>query len=61
MPFIGLLAPLIGGAVKTMCMSMLSEKLLQQVILILLRRLVSSTENKVDDQILEAYEKSIAA
>ena len=61
MPVIGLLAPLIGGAVKTMCMSMLSEKLLQQVILILLRRLVSSTENKVDDQILEAYEKSIAA
>lgn len=56
---IGLLAPLIGGAVKTLCMSMLSEKLLQQVILILLRRLVQSTENKVDDQILEAYEKSI--
>ena len=56
---IGLLAPLIGGAVKTLCMSMLSEKLLQQVILILLRRLVQSTENKVDDQILEGYEKSI--
>ena len=61
MPVIGLLAPLIGGAVKTMCMSMSSEKLLQQVILILLRRLVSSTKNKVDDQILEAYEKSISA
>ena len=61
MPIIGLLAPLIGGAVKTMCMSMLSEKLLQQVILILLRSLVSSTANKVDDQILEAYEKSISA
>ena len=56
---IGLLAPVIGGAVKSMCMSMLSEKLLQQVILILLRRLVASTENKVDDQILAAYEKSI--
>ena len=56
---IGLLAPLIGGTVKTMCMSMLSEKLLQQVILILLRRIVESTENKVDDKILEAYEKSI--
>ena len=36
---IGLLAPVIGGAVKTMCMSMLSEKLLQQVILILLTKL----------------------
>jgi len=56
---IGMLAPVIGGAVKTMCMSMLSEKLLQQVILILLRRLVASTENKVDDKILSAYEKSI--
>jgi hypothetical protein len=56
---IGLLAPLIGGAVKTMCMSMLSEKLLQQVILILLRRLVASTENTVDDQLLKAYEDSI--
>ena len=56
---IGLLAPLIGGAVKTMCMSMLSEKLLQQVILILLRRLVSSTENTVDDQLLKAYEDSL--
>ena len=57
---IGLLAPLIGGAVKTMCMSMLSEKLLQQVILILLRRLVASTKNKVDDKILKAYEDSLA-
>ena len=56
---ISLLAPLISGTVKTMCMSMLSEKLLQQVILILLRRLVASTENKVDDQILAAFEKSI--
>ena len=56
---VGLLAPLIGGAVKTMCMSMLSEKLLQQVILILLRRLVASTENNVDNQLLKAYEDSL--
>ena len=58
---IAMLAPIIGGTVKTMCMSMLSEKLLQQVILILLRRLVESTENDVDDKILAAYEKSINA
>ena len=57
MPF---LVPLIGGVVKTMCLSILSEKLLQQVILILLKRLVESTENKGDDKILEAYEKSIS-
>tara|TARA_Y100000310_G_scaffold214943_1_gene215926 strand:+ start:190 stop:366 length:177 start_codon:yes stop_codon:yes gene_type:complete len=56
---IGLIAPLMGAAVKTMCMSMLSEKLLQQVILILLKRLVESTENEVDDKILAAYENSI--
>ena len=29
---IGLLAPLIGGTVKTLCMSMLSEELLKRVI-----------------------------
>ena len=56
---VGLLAPLIGGAVKTMCMSMLSEELLKRVILILLRRLVESTDNKVDDQILLAYENAL--
>lgn len=57
---IGILAPVIGGAVKTMCMSMLSEKLLQQVILILLTKLVASTKNEVDDAILDAYKKSIS-
>jgi hypothetical protein len=57
---VGLLAPLIGGAVKTMCMSMLSEELLKRVILILLRRLVESTDNKVDDQILLAYENALS-
>ena len=56
---IGLLAPLVGATVKTMCMSFLSEKLLQQVILILLKRLVQSTKNEVDDKILASYEKSI--
>ena len=54
-----LLAPLIGGTVKTLCMSMLSEKLLKQVILILLERLVKSTKNDIDDQILEAYKKQM--
>jgi len=57
---INVLAPIVGGVVKTLCMSMLSEKLLQQVILILLRRLVESTENDVDDKILKAYEDSLA-
>ena len=57
---IGLLAPLISGTVNTLCMSMLSEKLLQQVILILLTRLVESTENDLDNKILDAYKKQIS-
>ena len=54
---IAILAPLIGGTVKTLCMSMLSETLLKQVILILLERLVKSTDNTLDDQILSEYKK----
>jgi hypothetical protein len=56
---VGLLAPLIGGTVKTLCVSMLSEKLLAEVVLILLRRLVKSTDNNLDDKILAAYEKQL--
>ena len=56
---IAILAPLIGGTVKTLCMSMLSETLLKQVILILLERLVKSTDNTLDDQILSEYKKHI--
>jgi len=56
---IGLLAPLIGGTVKTLCVSMLSEKLLAEVVLILLKRLVKSTDNDLDDKILVAYEKQL--
>ena len=54
---IAILAPLIGGTVKTLCMSMLSETLLKEVILILLTRLVKSTDNTLDDQILSEYKK----
>ena len=54
---IPLLAPLIGATVKTLCMSMLSEKLLKAVILILLERLVKSTDNTLDDQLLSEYKK----
>lgn len=56
---IGILAPVIGGTVKALCMSMLSEKLLTEVCLILLERLVKSTDNDLDDQILASYKKSI--
>jgi len=56
---IGLLAPIISGTVKALCMSALSEKLLTRVCLILLTRLVESTDNDLDNQILDAYKKSI--
>ena len=58
MPF---LVPLIGGVVKTMCMSALSEKLLQQVILVLLTRLCASTKNTIDDEFLVLYKESIGS
>jgi hypothetical protein len=56
---IAILAPLIGGTVKALCMSMLSEKLLKEVILILLTKLVKSTDNDLDDQILASYKQQI--
>jgi len=49
------LAPVIAGTVKTMAMSFFGEKLLIKVVLLLLERLVRSTDNDLDDQILEAY------
>ena len=54
------MASTLAAIVKTLCGRFLSEKLLQEVILILLRHLVASTENKLDDKILKAYEKSMA-
>ena len=56
---IAALAPLIAGAVKTMALSFLSEKLLIRVVLLLLERLVKSTENDLDDQILIEYKKTL--
>ena len=54
---ITMLAPIIAGTAKTLAMSWLSEKLLMQVVLILLERLAKSTKNTVDDEILNAYKK----
>lgn len=54
---IAMLAPVIAGTAKTLAMSFISEKLLMQVVLILLERLAKSTKNTVDDEILSAYKK----
>jgi hypothetical protein len=53
---IALLAPIIATTVKGLCVSFISEKVLQEVVFILLRTLVASTKNKLDDKILAAYE-----
>jgi hypothetical protein len=37
----------------------LSEKLLIKVVFLLLEKLVKSTENELDDKILEEYQKSM--
>tara|TARA_R100001594_G_scaffold126792_1_gene164171 strand:+ start:3138 stop:3323 length:186 start_codon:yes stop_codon:yes gene_type:complete len=52
-------APVIAGTVKTMALSFLSEKLLIKVVFLLLEKLVKSTENELDDKILEEYKKSM--
>ena len=56
---IAALAPVIAGTVKTMALSFLSEKLLIKVVFLLLEKLVKSTENELDDKILEEYKKSM--
>ena len=56
---IAALAPVIAGTVKPMALSFLSEKLLIKVVFLLLEKLVKSTENELDDQILEEYKKSM--
>ena len=57
---IALLAPVIATTVKGLCLSFLSEKVLQEVVFILLRKLVASTENTLDDKILKAYEWNLS-
>ena len=57
---IALLAPVIATTVKGLCMSFLSEKVLQEVVFILLRSLVASTKNELDDKILAAYQSNLS-
>jgi hypothetical protein len=57
---ISMLAPVIAGTVKTLAMSLFGEKLLIRVVLLLLNRLVKSTDNDLDDKILVEYEKQLA-
>jgi len=54
MPF-ALLGPLISGTVQTLCMSMLSEKLLLIVVKLLLKKLVDSTDNTLDNELYDQF------
>ena len=56
---IPLIAPLLSSTVSTLAMSFLSEKLLIQVTFLLLNKLVKSTKNELDDQILASFEKAL--
>jgi uncharacterized membrane protein YdjX (TVP38/TMEM64 family) len=64
MPFIGLLAPVISSTVSTLCVSMVSQKLMLHVVKILLKKLVDSTDTEIDNQVYDQYvillDKSIA-
>ena len=52
---IALLAPLISGTVKTLCMALISERLLLIVVKLLLKRLVDSTENDLDNELYDQF------
>ena len=58
---IALLGSVVSGVVKTMCVSLISEKLLMIVVKKLLERLVSSTKNTLDDELYEAFCKQLDA
>jgi hypothetical protein len=54
MPF-ALLGPLISGTVQTLCMSALSERLLLIVVKLLLKKLVDSTDNTLDNELYAQF------
>ena len=55
MPFVGLLAPVISSIVSTLCVSMISQKLMLHVVKILLKKLVDSTDTEIDNSIYDQY------
>jgi hypothetical protein len=58
---IALLGSVVSGVVKTMCVSLISERLLMIVVKKLLQRLVSSTKNTLDDELYDAFCKQLDA
>ena len=58
---IALLGSVVSGVVKTMCVSLISEKLLLVVVQKLIARLVASTDNSLDDELYKAFCKQLEA
>jgi len=58
---IALLGSVVSGVVKTMCVSLISEKLLMIVVKKLLQRLVKSTKNSLDDELMAEFCKQLDA
>ena len=56
---LALLGSVVSGVVQTMCVSLISEKLLMVVVRSLLKRLVDSSANTVDNEIYEAFCKNL--
>ena len=55
---IPLLAPALAGTLKTLAMTAISEKLIIETTFIILRSLVSSSKNELDDAVLKEFEKA---
>jgi len=58
---IALLGSVVSGVVQTMCVSLISERLLMIVVKKLLQRLVSSTKNTLDDELMSEFCKQLDA
>ena len=56
---IALLGSVVSGVVKTMCVSLISEKLLLAVVKSLLKRLVDSSANSLDNELYEVVCKQL--
>jgi len=58
---IALLGSVVSGVVQTLCVSAISEKLLLVVVRSLLKRLVDSSANTLDNELYDAFVKQLDA
>ncbi len=58
---IALLGSVVSGVVQTMCVSLISERLLMIVVKKLLQRLVDSSANTLDNELYDAFCKQLDA